>query len=177
MSVSLFNTIKPVATEVMLTEVMAKKVVPAEELSGERMDAYFMLAAKKQGKELAGLETMAAQVKMLMSSTTLSAQAKHLAELAANMDKSLNELKLLMDLYKNRNSIQCTNLATLSEFTPEQQVILLENRNLDWINKLPQYMEARTTFIAVGAMHIPGEKGLVTQLRNKGYTVKAIATK
>ncbi|MCB8829204.1 TraB/GumN family protein [Escherichia coli] len=34
-------------------------------------------------------------------------------------------------------------------------------------------MDKGNAFIAVGALHLPGEKGLVALLRSKGFTVEA----
>lgn len=50
----------------------------------------------------------------------------------------------------------------------------LFNRNENWVRKLPQLMKASPKFIAVGAGHLPGEKGVINLLRKKGYTVKPV---
>lgn len=35
-------------------------------------------------------------------------------------------------------------------------------------------METSSTFMALGAAHLPGEFGIINLLRKKGYTVKPI---
>lgn len=50
----------------------------------------------------------------------------------------------------------------------------LFNRNENWVRKLPQMMKASPKFIAVGAGHLPGDKGVINLLRKKGYTVKPV---
>lgn len=56
----------------------------------------------------------------------------------------------------------------------EQQEIMLDGRNIDWLTKMPEMMKTKSTFFAVGAGHLPGDKGVIKLLRDKGYTVKPI---
>mgnify|MGYP006319358759 CR=1 FL=1 len=39
---------------------------------------------------------------------------------------------------------------------------------------MPDIMKAHPTFFAVGAGHLPGDKGLLKLLREAGYTVEAV---
>ena len=36
-----------------------------------------------------------------------------------------------------------------------------------------KYMKSGSTFIAVGAAHLPGKEGIIENLRKKGFTVTA----
>ncbi len=49
--------------------------------------------------------------------------------------------------------------------------VLLYDRNQKWVEQLPTLMMRAPSFIAVGALHLAGERGLVNLLRQKGYTV------
>ena len=51
---------------------------------------------------------------------------------------------------------------------------MIYNRNKTWAEKLPAIMKAAPTFVAVGALHLPGEKGLLNLLKRQGYTVEAV---
>ena len=42
-------------------------------------------------------------------------------------------------------------------------------RNLRMFESLLHQIENKRVFIAVGALHLPGEKGLINLLRMKGY--------
>ena len=63
-------------------------------------------------------------------------------------------------------------LGNSCDSTPEEEAQLISNRNADWLAKMPAIMKERPTFFAVGAGHLPGEKGLLQLLRNAGYTVE-----
>jgi uncharacterized protein YbaP (TraB family) len=62
-------------------------------------------------------------------------------------------------------------------YKPEEMKPLLDNRNNNWMQQLPKLMKEQTLFVAVGALHLVGETGLVQQLRRKGYTVTSINIK
>ncbi len=51
---------------------------------------------------------------------------------------------------------------------------LLEVRNANWVKKMPGIMEEGSTFFAVGAGHLAGDKGVIRLLRQTGYTVKPV---
>lgn len=42
------------------------------------------------------------------------------------------------------------------------------------MKQMPEIMKQKGTFFAVGAGHLPGERGLLAQLKKAGYTVEGI---
>lgn len=52
---------------------------------------------------------------------------------------------------------------------------ILEKRNLAWMPGLSEALSLPARFVAVGALHLPGEEGLVALLRAQGFTVTAVA--
>ena len=57
---------------------------------------------------------------------------------------------------------------------PEEEDALIYNRNADWVTKMPALMAKKPTLFAVGAAHLPGEKGVLNLLRQAGYKVEAV---
>lgn len=51
---------------------------------------------------------------------------------------------------------------------------LLDRRNAAWIPRLAPHLDSGGAFIAVGALHLPGDAGLVELLRAKGYTLSRL---
>ena len=49
---------------------------------------------------------------------------------------------------------------------------LVTDRNNVWIPKMEEMMVNKPTFFAVGALHLPGENGVLQLLREAGYTVE-----
>ena len=53
-------------------------------------------------------------------------------------------------------------------------IALLDKRNADWLTKLPAIFKEGPTFVAVGALHLAGDKGIVEGLRKLGYNVSPV---
>ncbi len=143
-------------------------------------DSYFQKEAVKQGKGVGGLETMAFQVKTLLKGQTLERQKELLMCMVDNaefMDKmndgivraffaqDLDAIQKAMDMKMNNSC----------DSRPEEGALLIDDRNADWITKMPAIMASKPTLFAVGAGHLPGEKGVLHLLRQAGYTVEGVA--
>ena len=140
-------------------------------------DQYFQAQAQKNNLPCGGLETLAFQAQLLYKGQPLERQVEQLMCLIDNEQfntqmmeemakafyaQDLDGLKKAMDL----------KLGTSCDSTPEEEAALIDNRNADWLTKMPAIMKERPTFFAVGAGHLPGEKGVLQLLRNAGYTVE-----
>ena len=77
------------------------------------------------------------------------------------------DLNTMLKISEERKGDQCDAL-------PGEEDVLIYNRNKAWAEKLPAIMKAAPTFVAVGALHLPGEKGLLNLLKRQGYTVEAV---
>ncbi|MEM7499388.1 MAG: TraB/GumN family protein [Pseudomonadota bacterium] len=51
---------------------------------------------------------------------------------------------------------------------------ILEDRNRSWMPRLETALAEPGAFVAVGALHLPGEEGLIALLRAAGHTVTAV---
>ena len=60
-------------------------------------------------------------------------------------------------------------------FMKLQKELFIDERNNLWMNKIPNLINDHPSLIAVGAAHLGGEKGLINQLREQGYTVTSIS--
>ncbi len=58
--------------------------------------------------------------------------------------------------------------------TEEDARMLLENRNRAWLDILIGAIPTASILIVVGAGHLPGDTGLISLLRNAGYTVEPV---
>lgn len=142
-------------------------------------DDYFQKEARANGKGVGGLETLAFQIETLYKGSTMERQKEQLMCLvdnAAFMDEmagsvisafyaqDIDAIKAAMDV-KLHNSC---------DSNPEEEDGLIYNRNADWITKMPALMAQKPTLFAVGAAHLPGERGVLNLLRKAGYTVEGV---
>ena len=61
--------------------------------------------------------------------------------------------------------------AQLMEVISEE---LVNDRNRRWISVIDANVHQSSCLIAVGALHLPGENGLINLLRKEGYTLKPV---
>ena len=61
-----------------------------------------------------------------------------------------------------------------SQYGQLSEQVMLIDRNNDWVNQLSTRIGKEKLFIAVGALHLPEQHGLLKQLTDKGFTVTRI---
>lgn len=145
----------------------------------EQLDTFFQSQATSNGKKVDGLETPEFQFNLLFNGYSLKRQAQLLMCTINNIDTEVESLKKLTDAYmrqdlstmlrisEERKGNQCDPL-------PGEEDAMIYDRNKAWSVKLPAIMKDAPTFVAVGALHLPGEKGLLNLLKKQGYTVEAV---
>ena len=142
-------------------------------------DQYFQAQAQKNNLPCGGLETMSFQAQMLYGSTPMERQVEQLMCLIDNEQFNVQMLEEMtkafyaqdLDALKKAMDVK---LGTSCDSKPEEEAALIDNRNADWLTKMPAIMKQAPTFFAVGAGHLPGEKGVLQLLRNAGYTVEGV---
>jgi hypothetical protein len=141
----------------------------------EAVDLIFQKAARKNKKEIIGLETVEQQIDLLFNSIPLERQAEMLVEGMKDKEKSLIELDQLNSAYVAGDlALIASYYLESSEMTAEENKILLDQRNNNWMIQLSGMLTDKSGFIAVGCMHLIGENGLINQLRKSGYVVEAV---
>jgi len=127
---------------------------------------------------IAGLETMAQQMNFLNESEVASLD---------NTIIGLQEFDDMKEMYDDMNeyytSENITELYELmtqpseafsQEYIDKMLEILLNKRNKNWVQKIPEIAAKKPTFFGVGAGHLPGLNGVINLLRQDGYTVEAV---
>ena len=161
---------------------MAPKIKPAFLLNNnpqEQLDTYFQTQATQKGKRVDGLETPDFQFNLLYNGISLQRQAQLLMCTLNNIDKEVESLKRLTDAYMKQDletmlKINEERKGNQCDALPAEENALIYDRNKTWVQKLAAIMKAAPTFVAVGALHLPGDKGLLNLLKKQGYTVEAV---
>ena len=145
------------------------------------LDQMIALEAQKAGKTLEGLETVAEQFKAVASIPAqfhVNALAD-LVELGALSDDVMETTKLL---YLQGNTGLIVPLVRV--YSPkayagkghvEFQELLVGKRNEVMAQRSLPWLEKGGVFLAVGALHLPGENGMVALLQKAGFTVESAA--
>lgn len=148
--------------------------VLAQEQMGETAsyEIEFNKLAKKQHKKRLGLESIEFQLETV-NKISIEDQAKMLmSEFGANPSTQFDEM-LSMYLNEDLNGLYKAVTEETNDI-PEFNQNFLVVRNANWIPVIEKQIAKKSTFIAVGAAHLPGEKGVIHLLRAKGYQVTPV---
>jgi uncharacterized protein YbaP (TraB family) len=165
----------------MLTSMLA---VPACELARTKEGTAFLdikLAedAKAQGKRIAGLETIRDQLGA-MASLPAQFHIDGLIETLA-LEPELPDIFETMTILYTRGDIgmifplmhsvspDSSGGANYAEF--EEKMVNARNRTM--ADRAIPLIDRGNAFIAVGALHLPGDQGLISLLRQRGYSISA----
>ncbi|KPA20960.1 TraB family protein [Shimia sp. SK013] len=87
------------------------------------------------------------------------------------------EIQLIWDLGRHMALARAKDDATardLAALLAEVQAELIEKRNRQWADRLIPELVTTASIVAVGALHMPGEAGLLRLLETAGYTVSRL---
>ena len=147
--------------------------------TGLVLDAMLYQHALQQGKEVYGLETVQEQLQVFesMSGADQVALLKDAVENFPDIDAMHAELLVA---YKQRdlNGLMAISEASMQlgdqRLANEFQQHLIVDRNHRMAERMRQYLQQGKAFIAVGALHLPGEEGLLNLLEQQGYTIRRL---
>ncbi len=171
---SLTLGIPPCAME----DVIAKK---------KGLDAMVEARAAALDLPVAGLDDINKLIETLASGT-LEEQIEQLKFALASGSLNADYTAELFDLYfAGETSLQWELLRhlalqydgldpeTYDHFIADFETKLLADRNADWIPIILDRASDKSAFIAIGALHLPGETGVLTLLSHEGFAISPIA--
>jgi len=136
-------------------------------LSGGRMEAAFIIAAKSRHLPLFGLETYREQDSMNYKVTPAREQAICLLKFINDYSAGVTPVNI-KKCYMQED-LNCVCKTTLPHFSEYYDSVMRVGRNFNFMKRLPAMIQKQSTFIAVGTKHLCGANGLVALLRKKGY--------
>jgi len=167
------NQFKPmnVTLTLSLVHMMKNQAALLGKYTGLPLDAWFATKGKESAKEVKPLETLRQQMELLFNSSPLEEQVLGLKTFI----RRKKEMTGLGDeLIKNWFEQDMRAMNAVYEKTLQvsgEEDRLIKERNINWMKVVPQWIQQGSHFIAVGALHLGGEYGLVEQLKKLGYTV------
>src|SRR5437867_3705627 len=149
--------------------------------TGLFLDAFLYAMAKQQGKSVCGLETAAEQL-AIFDTAPIPDQIVLLREAVGQYHSQEKRFADMMDRYLARDVSGIVALSkNTTPTTPAEQQIsaaflkkLLEDRNVRMVDRLLPRLKEGGVFVAVGALHLPGQQGILHLLQDQGYRVSAV---
>ena len=145
------------------------------------LDVKLAQDALAAGKNLEGLETAVAQLEA-MASLPMEFHMKGLIDTAKLGDRIEDVTETMIILYQNENTGMFWPLfraAMPGEEAKESgyaafEEAMVTTRNRKMVEKAAPILERGGAFIAIGALHLPGQDGLVELIRREGYNVSRV---
>ncbi len=156
------------------------------------MDVYVQKYSYTHGKEIIGLDELSGcnRSALFQNGKTLKEEADSLMAFVNKLDTldyekfmdedvaDMREAYRQQDIFKVYEEKE-KQLQKLNGINPDDSSVLkksikeiLYDRNYAWMKVLPGIIKEKSTFIAVGAVHLGGEEGLINLLKKEGYTVE-----
>lgn len=136
-------------------------------------ESYFVSEASEDKKEIVALETAKFQVSLFDEIPNDVQIQEIIRSLKDNTGKI--ELEQMMKIYLTGDLAGLFGYMKSNTLMVDHQAQLLDKRNLAWIPQLETLFKSGSTFVAVGAGHLAGEKGVLSLLKEKGFKVEVIA--
>ncbi len=170
MSIDMFKQYKPAMVVMTLLMIELQKLGMAD----TGVDKYFSELAVQDGKPLAMLETVEVQFNVLENLGKGMENEMILSTIA-----EIKELPLLMGEMKkawragDMKTLELISAAPMRRDYPHLYQALLINRNNAWLPKVEKLLRTpEIELVLVGALHLVGREGVLSQLQSLGYKVE-----
>ena len=173
------RTLQPWFTSVSLMMPACETERKAE--GGDVLDVALANRAIAAGKPVDGLESAQEQLQAL-ASLPLKFQVESLMATVRLADRMPDILETMLSLYLDGQIAAI--MPAIEAAVPDGGILvgqgegygqfersIVTDRNDRMASRLKPLLVEGGVFVAVGALHLPGEEGLVAQLRNNGWTV------
>ena len=142
------------------------------------LDQHFLKEARQSHKEIGALEDAASQLRLL-SSLSEEFQDRLLLNSLIDMEKWADTFDLLTRAWQSGDAAAMQEVITSSvrDFPQLKPLMtqVFDDRNTAMTAKIERFLQTpKTYFVAVGAGHLVGNKGIVSQLRRKNLRVEQL---
>ncbi len=141
------------------------------------LDLQLLQIASERGEKVEGLETMTEQA-AVFNDMPMDEQVQLLLDSVCNHEDVVAEFDTMKNYYLKRDLQALYNIG-MQNFPDEKlynQLIerILTNRNMIMAERMQPYLDKGDAFIAIGALHLPGAKGVLSLLQQQGYSIEAV---
>jgi uncharacterized protein YbaP (TraB family) len=155
-----------------IASLLSESKMPCESRKG--MEEVILQQAKKMGKPINGLESMAFQAS-IFDSIPYKDQARDLLRTIDSASADDSSTRKLVEVYRSQD-LKAIESITLQEEggVATYLDLFLYGRNAKWIPEMVAAMKKGPSIFAVGAAHLPGDKGVIQLLRKAGYNLRPV---
>lgn len=158
---------------------VATALAMPEMRTGMFLDYVLYTRAQEEGMPIHGLETVQEQIG-IFEDMSVEDQVAMLEETLQQRDLMEGIFTDLLQAYRARDLARLVRIneelmaSGNRKLAEDLRARLINERNYRMADRLSAYLGAGNVFVAVGALHLPGEEGILRLLDKRGYTVTAV---
>lgn len=144
---------------------------------GPTQDIVLMQVAESANIKITALETMAELVSVL-DGISMHDQIIILNDTVCNHGEIIRQTRDIVNMYINRD---VAGIVLQNEQPHYDEAVfdrymqqLVYDRNTRMVKKIESIMQQNDAFIAVGASHLPGNRGILKMLEQRGYSITRV---
>jgi len=145
---------------------------------GLPLDLVLLQMARERGMKIAGLETLSEQLSALTGLGN-EQQIRILVDTLCNYDQVLRGFEDMIALYLDRD-VRGLYAFSMKYSLQDDDIYdhlyrkLLIDRNYLMVDRLDEDLQTGGVFVAIGALHLAGEEGVLALLDDRGYKIEAV---
>ncbi len=156
-------------TPFFLNNLLAESSISTSK--NESLDHYLWTYATDSEKEMCGIESFDDQLNVLRN-IPLDYQIKSFRTTVKNISSFKEKLHKLNQLYLKGDIKEIYRISKKS--MGKIRNLMIYDRNLKMVERIVHLTSEKSTFVAIGAAHMAGKKGLISLLKEKGYSVSLL---
>jgi uncharacterized protein YbaP (TraB family) len=161
--ISLLNKLKPIA---ILSLVMNFQFANDVDVS---VDEYFYRKAIAEDKKVIGIETIEEQLEILETIPN-----DYIIDYFKNIAHSKEDMETIIKLYQSAELEKMLEMMQKDKSMVMIQKNLLTGRNRKMTERIQTMINEQSTFVALGAGHLPGKEGIIHMLTEAGYIIEPV---
>lgn len=138
------------------------------------LDMYIFQTGKKLGKRVSGVENFQESEKLVMEAYKAMMRDQNKKRRSYDYEGMMTNPKKVEDAYRKGDLDLLDSLESLTVFSDAFQEKFLYKRNEIQANSIDSIIKKMSLFVGVGAAHLPGKRGVIELLRQKGYTMRPV---
>lgn len=147
---------------------------------GKFLDQRIYQLALENGQAVYGLESAAEQT-AVFDGLPLELQVRMLQDSLEQLEQLPHMLEVMVSAYMARDLVKLQQLTLEYELSSTDRALadwfrqeLIVKRNIRMAERLTGLLEKGSSFVAVGALHLVDDSGLIQALKQAGYKVESI---
>lgn len=175
MGLNMLSRMKPAyITELYRTELLRKWLGYNDQRS---LEVLFAQVAEEREIPIISLDNLGETLYMLFDREPFHWQCDELKQITEYPEREIQQEREILNMYRNGRlndiAFQITSPDNKSTISFSDYKIYSE-RNTQWVRRLQPYLKDGNVFITLNAIYLGGDHGLLAQLREAGYRVRAV---